>query len=88
VIHGQPHLTLATTHGGYSTHHARATRLLVVTIVIAGHKCSLLMALLVPSLATLGALLGILDEDIGRCFPTAAGGQVKLGHSLPTAYWR
>jgi hypothetical protein len=38
--------------------------------------------LLVSLLATLGALLGILDDDGGRRFPNATWGWVKLGHLI------
>jgi hypothetical protein len=36
------------------------------------------MALLAPLLATPGALLNVLDEDVERCSPTTAWGSVKL----------
>jgi hypothetical protein len=39
--------------------------LLVVVAIITGRGCGLLMALLVPLLATLGTLPDILDDDVG-----------------------
>jgi hypothetical protein len=80
VICGRPHLTLATACCGHGAHHTKAARLLVVATVIAGYGCGLLIVLLAPLLSTLGTLLGILDDDVRRCFLTAAWDRVKLGH--------
>jgi hypothetical protein len=46
---------LATTCRGHGVHHVGATRLLVVAVIVISHGCGLLMALLVPLFATLGA---------------------------------
>jgi hypothetical protein len=70
---------LATSCGGRGVHHTRAARLLVVAVVITGHECGLLMVLLAPLFAALGTLLGILDDDVGQCFPTATWSRMKLG---------
>jgi hypothetical protein len=42
--------------------------------IIIDRGCGLLVALLVLLLAALSALLDILDDDVERCFPTAAWG--------------
>jgi hypothetical protein len=80
VICGRPRLSLAIAYGGRGVNHIRAARLLVVAAIVVDRGCSLQMVLFVPLLAALGALLGILNDDVGRCFPIAAWGLVKLGH--------
>jgi hypothetical protein len=80
VIHGQTLLTLSTACDGRGVHHDEATRLLVVATIITDRGCDFLMALLSPLLA---AHPDILDDDVGRCFPTAAWGRVKLGCLIP-----
>jgi hypothetical protein len=40
------------------------------------------MVLLAPLLATLGTLPDILDDDVGRHFPIAGWGWVKLGRLI------
>jgi hypothetical protein len=71
VIYGWSCMMLATACGVRRAYHAGATRLLVVVTVIVDRGCGLLTALLVPLLA---ALPSILDDGIGRCFPTATWG--------------
>jgi hypothetical protein len=66
-------------HDSHGAHQNRAAYLLFDAAIIIGCGCSLLAALLVPLLAALCTLLGIMDYDIGRCFPAAAWGWVKLG---------
>jgi hypothetical protein len=78
VIHGRSRLTLATTYGDHDAHHVGATHLLVVASVLTDHGHGLLTTLLVLLLSAHGAILSILDDDAGRCFSTAARGQVKL----------
>jgi hypothetical protein len=71
VIRGRPCLTLVTACGGRNMHHAGAALLLVATAVIIDRVYGLLTALLVPLLVALGTLSGILDDNVGRCFPAA-----------------
>jgi hypothetical protein len=59
-------LTLAATYGGCDTCHSGATRFLVVAAITVGHGCDPLKMLLASLLATLGALFGVLDGDVGR----------------------
>jgi hypothetical protein len=59
--------------------HIEAAHLLADAAVVIGHHRGLLPALLVPLLAALGALLGILDGDVRQCSPSAAQSQAKLG---------
>jgi hypothetical protein len=79
VVRGQSHLMLAATYDDRGACHVGATRLIVDAIVLVGRGCGLLMALLAPLLASLGALLDILYDDARRNFPIAASGRVKLG---------
>jgi hypothetical protein len=41
-----------------------------------------LLLLLAPLLTAVGMLPGIMDDDIGQCFPTASRVQVKLGRLI------
>jgi hypothetical protein len=66
VVCGWSRLTLATACDSHDMHHDEAAYFLVDASIVVGHGCDLLAALLAPLLA---ALLGILDYDIGRCFP-------------------
>jgi hypothetical protein len=70
-------LALATAYNLYGTPHARAACLLVDVAVVVG--CGLLATLVEPFLATLGALLGILDDDVLQSSLGAARGCAKLG---------
>jgi hypothetical protein len=54
--------------------------LLVDATIAIGRGCGVLAALLAPLLAT---LLGIPDDDIGRCFPVFTWGWVKLSRLVP-----
>jgi hypothetical protein len=76
VVRGQSRLTLAAAYDSHGANQNGAACLLVDAAVIVGRGCSLLAALFAPLLAV---LLVILDDDIGRCYPTAAWGWVKLG---------
>jgi hypothetical protein len=58
--------------------HARAAYLPADATLLVSH--SLLVTLLVPLLATLGALLSILGGDMGRHIPNDAWGQARLSH--------
>jgi hypothetical protein len=78
VVCGWPRLTLAATRDCHGVLHVGAAYLHVEVIIIVG--CGLLLVLLMPFLVALGALLGVLDGNIGRCSPDAAQGQVRLGH--------
>jgi hypothetical protein len=71
VICGRLCLTLVIACGGRNVHHVGATRLLVATAVIIDRVCGLLTALLAPLLVALGTLSDILDDNVGRRFPTA-----------------
>jgi hypothetical protein len=62
-----------------NVHHAEAASFLAVAIIIVGRGCNLLKTLLVPLPATLGALLSVLDGDVGSCLPTVAQGHANLG---------
>jgi hypothetical protein len=79
VVHGWSHLMLAAACDGCGTHNAGGTRLIVDAAIVADRNCGLLMALLVPLLATLGTLPDILEDDTRRRFPAAAWSWVKLG---------
>jgi hypothetical protein len=74
---------LVAAYNNHGACHAGAARLIVDAAVIIGRSSGLLTALLVPLLDDHGALPNILDDNIERCFPTTAWGQVKLG-CLPT----
>jgi hypothetical protein len=75
VVRGRSRLMLAVACDSHSAHHDGAACLLVDAAIIVSCGCSLLAALLAPLLA---ALLGILDDDVGRHFAAAAWGWVKL----------
>jgi hypothetical protein len=77
VICGRSCMTLATAYSSRGVHHAGAAHLLVAAAVVINRGCGLLTVLLVPLLAALGALLGILDDNVGRHFPAVAWGRVK-----------
>jgi hypothetical protein len=79
VVHGWSRLALAATCISHNGHHAGAAYLLVVATVAIDHGCGLLVMLLAPFPATLGALPDVLDGDVGRCLPAIAWGHVKLG---------
>jgi hypothetical protein len=79
VVCGRSHLMLTAARGSRGVHHAGAACLLVVVDVIADRGCDLLKMLLVPLLATLCTLPGVLYNDVRRCFPAAAWCQMKLG---------
>jgi hypothetical protein len=79
VVHGWSCLLLAAVCDSHDAHHDGAACLLVDTTVIVSRVCGLFVTLLTPLLATLGALLGILDDNVGRRFPAATWGWVKLG---------
>jgi hypothetical protein len=64
VVYGWPRLALAAACGNHDAHHVGATHFLIVATVIIGHGCDRLKMLLAPLLATLDALLGILDGDV------------------------
>jgi hypothetical protein len=83
VIREWPCLTLATSCGDHGAHHAGVAHLLIVAAIIVGRGYDLLMALLALLLA---ALLGILDDDIGRCFPHCYLGPGEVGS--PRCRWR
>jgi hypothetical protein len=65
VVHGRPRLMLPAACNSRAMHHDGAACLLVDATIIISHGCGLLAPLLVPLLAALGALLDILDDDIG-----------------------
>jgi hypothetical protein len=79
VVRGRPRLMLAAAYDSHRAHHDGAVCFLVDATVGGSHGCGLLATLLAPLLATLSALLGILDDDVGRHFPAAAWGWVQLG---------
>jgi hypothetical protein len=81
VVCGRLRLTHAATCSHRSALHIGAAYLLVDAVVISD-SCGLLTALLAPVPAALGALLGILNGDIGRCSPVAAQGWAKLRHHV------
>jgi hypothetical protein len=60
-------LTLVAMCGSRDVPHARAIRLPVVAVIVVDHVRSPIRMLLVPSLATLGALQGAVDGDIRGC---------------------
>jgi hypothetical protein len=78
VVCGRPRLTLAAASGCRDAHHPGAAYLLANATVAIGCNCGLLVVLLAPPLAALGALHGVLDGDVMRHFPTAAQGWEKL----------
>jgi hypothetical protein len=65
VVRGRPWLTLATASNNHGVYHDGAAFLLVDATVVIGRCYGLLVVLLAPLPATLGVLLGILDDDIG-----------------------
>jgi hypothetical protein len=79
VVCGWSRIMLAAAYDSHGTHHARAARFIVDVVMVAGHGCGLLAALLVPPLAALVSPSDILDDGLGQCFRAAAWGQVKLG---------
>jgi hypothetical protein len=79
VVRGRPRLMLATACNSHGAHHAGAIWLLVDATAIIGRGCSLLVTVLAPLLAALGALLNILDDNVRQRFPTTAWGWVKMG---------
>jgi hypothetical protein len=56
---------LAATYDSYRAQHDRAACLLVEATIVVGYGCGLLPAVLSPLLASLGSLLGILDDNVG-----------------------
>jgi hypothetical protein len=71
-------LVLAVAYDCCGMFHAGVACLLIDATIVIG--CGLLMALFVPLLAGLNALLGALDGDARRCFPVAAPGRLNLSH--------
>jgi hypothetical protein len=65
VVRRWPHRKLATVHGGRDTPRVRASRLLAVAIVVAGHAHSPLKAMFAPLIATFDTLLGAVSGDVG-----------------------
>jgi hypothetical protein len=65
VVPMQSRLMLAATCDNHGMHHDGVACLLVDVAIIVACGCGLLAVLLVPLLAALGALLDILDDDIG-----------------------
>jgi hypothetical protein len=78
VVCRWPCLALAVTCGGHDVPHAEVTCFLIVAIVIVDCSCNPLRMLLVPLLATLSALLGVLDDDVRRCLLAAAWGRYAM----------
>jgi hypothetical protein len=84
-----PWLSLATACGSRDVLHTGAACFLVVATVVVDHGRNPLRTLLAPLVATLGALLGILDSDEGRrllaaaqgCLP-ATWGRMKFGRLI------
>jgi hypothetical protein len=73
---------IATACDGHDAPHTRATHLLIVATIVTGRGCGLPTVLLAPLLTAVGMLPGIMDDDIGQCFPTASRVQVKLGRLI------
>jgi hypothetical protein len=65
VIYGWPLQTLATVFGSRGAHRDRVACLFPNAAIICSRGCGLLVVLFVPLLAALGALLGVLDDDVG-----------------------
>jgi hypothetical protein len=76
VVRGWPCLAPATAHGLRSVLRAGITCSLIDASIVVSR--GLLAALFAPFLATLGALLGILNGDVERCSPAVAWGRAKL----------
>jgi hypothetical protein len=74
VVCGWPCQTPIAASGGQDVSHARAARHLVMAIIMAGRGHGPLRALLVPLVAALDTLLGIVSTDIERCLHVAARG--------------
>jgi hypothetical protein len=65
VVCRRPHLAIATACDSRNMPQVRAICFLIVVIIIVSHKTNSLRTLLAPLLAALGALLGIMDGDVG-----------------------
>jgi hypothetical protein len=73
---GRSCLVLVVAHSLHGVFRTGAAYLLIdATIII---SCGLLVALFMPLLASLNALLGALDGDVGRHLLAAARGRLKL----------
>jgi hypothetical protein len=77
AVCGRPRLALAAAHDLRGAPHIRAACSLVEVTIVVGH--GLLAAWFAPFLAAPGALLGILNGNIGRRSPATARSWVKLG---------
>jgi hypothetical protein len=82
VVRGRPRLTLVAVCGGRDAPHIGVARLLVVAIIVVGHGCGPLKALLAPLFAALDALPATMDGDIRRRFLAAAWGHLPTCPSL------
>jgi hypothetical protein len=78
VVGRRPGLALATACGSQDVPHVRAACFLVVAVVAVSHYRIPLRMLLAPLLAALGALLGVMDGDVGWCLPITAQGHLPI----------
>jgi hypothetical protein len=77
VVRGWSCLALVVARGLRDVFHAGTACLLIDVAIVIG--CGLLMALFMPLLTSLNALLGILDGNAERRFLAAARSRLKLG---------
>jgi hypothetical protein len=77
LVRRRPHLMLAATCYSRDVPHGGATYFLIIAAIIVGRDCNPLRMLLAPLLTTLGALLSIMDGDIGRRLLATAWGHLR-----------
>jgi hypothetical protein len=80
LVHRWPHLMLVAVHSGRDMPHAGATYLPIIAIIVVSRCGGPLKALLVP---LLGALLGIIDGDVGRRLHAVAWGRIPASLGRP-----
>jgi hypothetical protein len=76
VICGQPHLTLIAMCSSYNAPRVGAAHLPAIVVVVVGRGRGPMRMLLMPLLAALSAILGAMDDNIGRHLVAAACGRL------------